>query len=72
MQYTGDSLSAIYHFKWYLSLRPKSSKANLARQRVGLSVCDFVAKMILIQELKISNQRVDLIAAMDKLKTENN
>jgi tetratricopeptide (TPR) repeat protein len=69
-QYINDPLSAIYHFKKYLALRPNSPQAPLVKQRIDACIREF-ARTLPAQPLDSSAQRVDLIAAMDKLKVEN-
>ena len=65
-----DPLAAIYHFKKYLSLRPNSPQAPLVKQRIDAAIRDF-ARTLPAQPLDNNVQRVDLIAALDKLKLEN-
>ncbi|HLP26436.1 MAG TPA: hypothetical protein VK477_12210, partial [Acidobacteriota bacterium] len=65
-----DPIAAIYHFRKYLSLRPNSAQAPLVRQRIDAAIRDF-ARTLPAQPLENQVQRVDLIAAMDKLKLEN-
>lgn len=65
-----DPLSAIYHFKKFLALRPNSPQAPLVRQRIDGAIRDF-ARTLPAQPLENAAKRVDLIAAMDKLKLEN-
>ena len=65
-----DPLSALYHFKKYLALRPNSPQAPLVRQRADAAVRDF-ARTLPAQPLDNQLERVELIAAMDRLKKEN-
>lgn len=65
-----DPIAAIYHFRKYLSLRPNSAQAPLVKQRIDAAIRDF-ARTLPAQPLETQLQRVDLIAAMDKLKLEN-
>lgn len=65
-----DPLSALYHFKKYLALRPNSPQAPLVRQRVDAAIRDF-ARTLPAQPLDNQLERVELIAAMDRLKKEN-
>ncbi len=65
-----DPLSALYHFKKYLALRPNSPQAPLIRQRIDAAVRDF-ARTLPAQPLDNQLERVELIAAMDRLKKEN-
>jgi nucleoid-associated protein YgaU len=65
-----DPVSAIYHFKKYLTLRPNSPQAPLVRQRIDAATREF-AHTLPAQPLDNQLQRVDLVAALDKLKQEN-
>lgn len=65
-----DPLSALYHFKKYLALRPNSPQAPLVRQRVDAAIRDF-ARTLPAQPLDNQLERVELIATMDRLKKEN-
>lgn len=65
-----DPIAAIYHFRKFLSLRPNSAQASLVRQRIDAAIRDF-ARTLPAQPVETQLQRVDLIAAMDKLKLEN-
>lgn len=65
-----DPIAAIYHFRKYLSLRPNSAQAPLVKQRIDAAIREF-ARTLPAQPLENQLQRVDLIAAMDKLKLEN-
>lgn len=69
-QHINDPLSALYHFKKYLSLRPNSPQAPLVRQRIAAATREF-ARTLPAQPLENQLQRVDLVAALDKLKQEN-
>ncbi len=70
LQHTNDPLSAIYHFKKYLALRPNSPQAPLVKQRIDAATREF-ARMLPAQPLDGQPQRVDLVAALDRLKQEN-
>lgn len=70
LQHINDPLSAIYHFKKYLALRPNSPQAPLIRQRIDAATREF-ARTLPAQPLEGQPQRVDLVAALDKLKQEN-
>lgn len=70
LQHINDPVSAIYHFKKYLALRPNSPQAPLVRQRIDAALREF-ARTLPAQPLDSQLQRVDLIAALDKLKVEN-
>lgn len=65
-----DPIAAIYHFRKFLALRPNSAQASLVRQRIDAAIRDF-ARTLPAQPVESQLQRVDLIAAMDKLKLEN-
>ncbi len=69
-QHINDPLSAIYHFKKYLALRPNSPQAPLVRQRIDAATREF-ARTLPAQPLENQLQRVDLVASLDKLKQEN-
>ncbi|MBX3736767.1 MAG: LysM peptidoglycan-binding domain-containing protein [Candidatus Didemnitutus sp.] len=69
-QHIRDPIAAIYHFRKYLSLRPNSAQAPLVKQRIDAAIRDF-ARTLPAQPLDTQVQRVDLIAALDKLKLEN-
>lgn len=69
-QHINDPLSAIYHFRKYLALRPNSPQAPLVRQRIDAAVRDF-ARTLPAQPLDTQTQRVDLVATLDRLKQEN-
>ncbi len=70
LQHINDPLSAIYHFKKFLSLRPNSPQASLVRQRIDAATRDF-ARTLPAQPLENQLQRVDLVATLDRLKHEN-
>ncbi len=70
VQHINDPLSAIYHFRKYLALRPNSPQAPLVRQRINVAILEF-ARTLPAQPLEGQTQRVDLVATLDKLKQEN-
>ena len=70
LQHINDPLSAIYHFKKYLALRPNSPQAPLVKQRIDADTREF-ARTLPAQPLEGQPQRVDLVAALDRLKQEN-
>lgn len=70
LQHINDPLSAIYHLKKYLALRPNSPQSALVRQRIDAATRDF-ARTLPAQPLENQLQRVDLVATLDKLKQEN-
>ena len=70
LQHINDPLSAIYHFKKYLALRPNSPQAPLVRQRIDAATREF-ARTLPAQPLESQLQRVDLVATLDRLKQEN-
>ncbi len=70
VQHINDPLSAIYHFRKYLAIRPNSPQAPLVRQRIDAAIREF-ARTIPAQPLESQPQRVDLVAALDRLKKEN-
>jgi LysM repeat protein len=69
-QHINDPLSAIYHFRKYLALRPNGQQAPLVRQRIDAAIREF-ARTLPAQPLENQLQRVDLVAALDRLKQEN-
>jgi tetratricopeptide (TPR) repeat protein len=70
LQHINDPPAAIYHFKKYLALRPNSPQASLVKQRIDAAMRDF-ARTLPAQSLENQPQRVDLVAALDRLKQEN-
>ena len=70
LQHINDPLAAIYHFKKFLSLRPNSPQAPLVRQRIDAAIREF-ARTLPAQPLENQLQRVDLVAALDRLKQAN-
>jgi len=70
VQHINDPLSAIYHFRKYLALRPNSPQAALVRQRINAAIREF-ARTLPAQPLEGQAQRVDLVATLDRLKQEN-
>ena len=70
VQHINDPLSAIYHFRKYLALRPNSPQAPLVRQRINAAIREF-ARTLPAQPLEGQAQRVDLVATLDRLKQEN-
>ena len=70
LQHINDPLSAIYHFKKYLTLRPNSPQAPLVKQRIAAATREF-ARTLPAQPLESQLQRVDLVATLDRLKQEN-
>lgn len=70
VQHINDPLSAIYHFRKYLALRPNSPQAPLVRQRINAAILEF-ARTLPAQPLEGQSQRVDLVATLDRLKQEN-
>lgn len=70
LQQINDPLSALYHFRKYLALRPNSPQAPLVKQRIDAAMRDF-ARTLPAQSLENQPPRVDLVAALDRLKQEN-
>lgn len=70
LQHINDPLSAIYHFKKYLALRPNSPLASQVKQRIDAATREF-ARTLPAQPLEGQPQRVDLVAALDRMKQEN-
>lgn len=69
-EHINDPLSAIYHFRKYLALRPNGPLTTQIRQRIDAATREF-ARTLPAQPLEDKLQRVDLVAAMNKLKQEN-
>lgn len=69
-QHINDPLSAIYHFRKYLAMRPNSPQAPLVRQRIDAAIREF-ARTLPAQPVESQTQRVDLVATLDRLKQEN-
>lgn len=69
-EHINDPLSAIYHFRKYLALLPNGPLTLQVRQRIAAAIRDF-ARTLPAQPLENQLQRVDLVAALDKLKQEN-
>jgi tetratricopeptide (TPR) repeat protein len=70
LQHINDPLSAIYHFRKFLALRPNSQQAALVKQRIDAATRDF-ARTLPAQPIENRLQRVDLVATLDRLKQEN-
>ncbi len=70
LQHINDPLSAIYHFKKYLALRPNSPQAPLVKQRIDAATREF-ARTLPAQPLENQLQRVDLVATLERFKQEN-
>ncbi len=69
-EHINDPLSAIYHFRRYLTLRPNGVLTTQIRQRIDAATREF-ARTLPAQPLEKQQQRVDLVATLDKLKQEN-
>ncbi len=69
-EHINDPLSAIYHYRKYLALRPNGPLTAQIRQRIDAAMREF-ARTLPAQPLEDKLQRVDLVAAMNKLKQEN-
>ena len=70
LQHINDPLSAIYHFKKYLALRPNGPQAPLVKQRIDAATREF-ARTLPAQPLENQLQRVDLVATLERFKQEN-
>ena len=70
LQHINDPLSALYHFKKYLALRPNSPQAPLVKQRIDAATREF-ARTLPAQPLENQLQRVDLVATLERFKQEN-
>lgn len=69
-QHFRDPLSAIYHYNRFLAARLNSPQAPMVKQRIDSAKREF-AQTLPARPLEEQAQRVDLIAAFDKLKLEN-
>ncbi|MBL9213917.1 MAG: LysM peptidoglycan-binding domain-containing protein [Opitutaceae bacterium] len=69
-EHMNDPLSAIYHYRKYLALRPNSPLSSQVKQRIDAATREF-ARTLPAQPLEAQLQRVDLVAALDRLKREN-
>ena len=70
LQHINDPLSALYHFKKYLALRPNSPQAPLVKQRIDAATREF-ARTLPAQPLENQLQRVDLVATLERFRQEN-
>jgi LysM repeat protein len=66
-----DPISAIYHFRKYLALKPNAPQSDLVRQRIDNSIKDF-ARTLPAQPLENQALRNDLLDVVESLKRENN
>lgn len=66
-----DPISAIYHFRKYLELKPNSPQSDLVRQQIDNSIKSF-ARTLPAQPLENQILRNDLLDVVEKLKKENN
>jgi LysM repeat protein len=69
-EHINDPLSAIYHYRRYLALKPNGPLTTQIRQRIDAATREF-ARTLPAQPLENQVQRVDLVAALDRLKQEN-
>lgn len=69
-EHINDPPFAIYHFRKYLALRPNGPLTLQVRQRIDAATREF-ARTLPAQPLENQLQRVDLVAALDRLKQEN-
>jgi nucleoid-associated protein YgaU len=70
LQHIKDPIPAIYHFNEYVRLRPNSPQAPFVRQRIDAARREF-ARTLPAQPLENQFERLDLMAALDRLKQEN-
>jgi nucleoid-associated protein YgaU len=66
-----DPISAIYHFRKYLELKPNSPQSDLVRQQIDNSIKSF-ARTLPAQPLENQILRNDLLDVVENLKRENN
>jgi len=69
-QYLKDPIYAIYHFRKYLELEPKSRQADLVRQRIDAAMRDF-ARTLPARPLEDQMLRLDLMNRIDELQKQN-
>ncbi|MGA3007230.1 MAG: LysM peptidoglycan-binding domain-containing protein, partial [Opitutaceae bacterium] len=69
-EHVKDPVSAIYHFKKYLELRPNSPKADLVRQQIAACMREF-ARTLPGQPLGGQAAWPDLTEVVDRLQKEN-
>lgn len=69
-QYFRDPLAAIFHYQRFLAARLNSPQAPMVKQRIDSAKREF-AQTLPARPIEEQAQRVDLIAALDKLKLEN-
>lgn len=65
-----DPVSAIYHFRRHLELKPNSPQADLVRQRIDAATRDF-ARTLPAQPMENQILRNDLLDVVEQLKREN-
>ncbi|MDD3179838.1 MAG: LysM peptidoglycan-binding domain-containing protein [Opitutaceae bacterium] len=70
LQHIKDPILAIYHFNQYVRLRPNSPQTPLVKQRIDTARREF-ARTLPAQPLDSQFERLDLLAAIDRLKQEN-
>lgn len=65
-----DPITAIYHFRRYLELKPNSPQADLVRQRIDAATREF-ARTLPAQPLENQALRNDLLEVVEQLQREN-
>ncbi len=70
LQEVKDPITAIYHFRRYLELKPNSPNRDLVEQRIEVATRDF-ARTLPAQPLENQIMRNDLLDVVEKLQVEN-
>ncbi len=65
-----DPITAIYHFRRYLELKPNSTNRDLVEQRIEVATRDF-ARTLPAQPLENQIMRNDLLDVVENLRVEN-
>ena len=65
-----DPIAAIYHFRRYLELKPKSPKAGLVRQLIETGQKEF-ARNLPAEPYEDSLERLDLMELINNVRSEN-
>ncbi len=70
LKHIKDPISAIYHFRKYLELRPSSVQANIVRQMIDTSKKEF-ARTLAGHPFDNDIDRIDLLELVKQLKKDN-
>ena len=65
-----EPVEAIYHFRRYLEQKPNSPQADLVRGQINRAMKEF-ARTLPAQPLQHTLERLDLMASIEELQTEN-